>query len=276
MSQNKIVILGVDALEYDLVEEWDLQIYKQKSYGKIEVPILEKHEEPSTPVVWASFITGEEPKITEVTRFKDWDNPILPLLDRMAIKLGITIKTRKKVGDFFSKIGFKKKPPTKDRYQKIGTIFSDIPNSKAISVPSYNEDEEVFEIRRAVIFAFDNENEKKLIAEKIYMMDVEKVNELITSLHENTLLMAHLFTLDVVQHLYFKKPEVIHTYYDKMSELVTKVKEKLEKSDHLLIVSDHGQKKGLHTPYGFYSANKNLKVNSILEFREFIKKLSKM
>jgi hypothetical protein len=200
---------------------------------------------------------------------------MLPFLDRTAIKFGVDIEKRKKMGDLFTKAGFKKEPPSKERYKKIGTIFSDIPNSKAISIPAYNEDKRLFEVRRETIQAFDSKEKKERLSNKIYEIDIEKVNELMTSLPENQLIMAHLFSLDVVQHLYFKTPEVIHYYYEKMAELVTMVKENLKENNILLIVSDHGQKKGLHTDYGFYSANISLEVSSILEFRTIIKKLLK-
>ena len=31
----RVLILGIDALEYNLVEEWDLKYLKQKEYGKM-------------------------------------------------------------------------------------------------------------------------------------------------------------------------------------------------------------------------------------------------
>jgi len=32
MGKNKIIILGIDALEYDLIEEWNLKYLKQEGY----------------------------------------------------------------------------------------------------------------------------------------------------------------------------------------------------------------------------------------------------
>ena len=58
----KVLILGIDALEYSLVEEWDLKHLKQREYGKIIVPIYGGGGEPVTLVVWPCFITGKEPE----------------------------------------------------------------------------------------------------------------------------------------------------------------------------------------------------------------------
>jgi len=40
----KIFVFGLDGLEYDLVEKWDLTCLKQLEYGRTVVPI---NDEPS-------------------------------------------------------------------------------------------------------------------------------------------------------------------------------------------------------------------------------------
>ena len=46
----RVVILGIDALEYNRVEEWDLHHLKQQEYGKTIVPISEGFDEPAIRV----------------------------------------------------------------------------------------------------------------------------------------------------------------------------------------------------------------------------------
>jgi len=58
---NKALILGIDAIEYDLVEKWDLKNLKQEEYGKTELPLL-PGQEPVTTIIWPCFITGKNPK----------------------------------------------------------------------------------------------------------------------------------------------------------------------------------------------------------------------
>jgi len=272
MISNKIVILGVDALEYDLVTEWDMRVFKQHQFGKISVPILKKHGEPVTAVVWAGFISGKTPEETNITRFKDWKNPILPILDVLAKKMGVSLKHRLKVGEFLNKIGFKKSIPTRERYKKVGTIFSDILNSKAISAPSYNEDPENFQVRKELVYALEGKIDKKYLAEKTYGMDKQRVNEVISSIPGYDLICAHLFSLDTIQHMYSRDMDTIKSYYQKMEQLVESVKNQMKNTDICLIISDHGQKKGRHTDYGFYSLNTEVKcrIDNILQFRELI------
>ena len=58
----RVLILGIDALEYKCVKEWDLQNLMQEEHGKTIVPISEGFDEPATLVVWPSFIAGKEPQ----------------------------------------------------------------------------------------------------------------------------------------------------------------------------------------------------------------------
>ncbi|HEC93052.1 MAG TPA: hypothetical protein ENI51_08700, partial [Candidatus Atribacteria bacterium] len=57
---DKILILGIDALEYDLVERWELRNLMQSEYGKTILPIY-PGEDPNTRIIWPCFITGEMP-----------------------------------------------------------------------------------------------------------------------------------------------------------------------------------------------------------------------
>jgi len=63
---KKVLILGLDALEYDLVEKWNLKNLKQEEYGKTELPIKKEdgylYPEPATVIIWPCFITGMPPK----------------------------------------------------------------------------------------------------------------------------------------------------------------------------------------------------------------------
>ncbi|MEF8849112.1 MAG: hypothetical protein V5A68_08295, partial [Candidatus Thermoplasmatota archaeon] len=61
MNIKKVVILGIDAVEYYLVEKWNLENLKQEEYGKTILPLL-PGQEPVTVVIWPCFITGKKPK----------------------------------------------------------------------------------------------------------------------------------------------------------------------------------------------------------------------
>lgn len=83
---KRVVILGLNALEHDLVEKFDLRNLKQKEYGKIA---LRDFKLIITPTIWASFITGLPPERHKVYGILKWENTFLENLKRLSIKLGL-------------------------------------------------------------------------------------------------------------------------------------------------------------------------------------------
>ena len=89
----------------------------------------------------------------------------------------------------------------------------------------------------------------------------EKLEQASRELEEGSwdLLMVHFLILDTIGHLYWYKPGKLKDAYRFMntavSRLLSKVKDQL-----VLIVSDHGMKKGVHAEYAFYSSNVPLKL----------------
>jgi len=53
--RHRVVVLGVDGLEYNLVEEWDLKYIKQQSFCKTD---LSDFDVIVTPPIWGAMITG--------------------------------------------------------------------------------------------------------------------------------------------------------------------------------------------------------------------------
>ena len=88
------------------------------------------------------------------------------------------------------------------------------------------------------------------------------------------LIMMYWYCLDPIQHALFKNKLIIMDFYLKFNEFVGKLKKKLSDDDIILILSDHGQEKGIHTAYGFYSCNKKLGLKNpkIIDFKRIIEK----
>ncbi|MFX0134341.1 MAG: hypothetical protein ACFFDN_11945, partial [Candidatus Hodarchaeota archaeon] len=134
---TKIYILGLDGLEFNFVEKWDLKNLKQVEYGKIWVPISEKEHMPKTPQVWGSFLTGRivnaslkeyKPPLKSIFNILDFIPNSFPFIGRIC--------------DFFRRI-----IPNRYRYSIIMgytplkmKTFLDITNSKPINVIFYNDD----------------------------------------------------------------------------------------------------------------------------------------
>jgi len=69
----RLIILGIDALDINMVENLDLRALKQSQYGELEVPLSSVSGYPRSPSVWATFLTGQEKEI-EFTSNKEGIN----------------------------------------------------------------------------------------------------------------------------------------------------------------------------------------------------------
>lgn len=270
---NRVLVLSFDALEYDLVESSNMKNLKQVEYGKTALPL--KPEDPIlTPVIWCSFITGEMPEVHGIRAFDEWKNPIINRLQTVFFHIPHSIlgsEKRKKLASLLGKLGFKTRPRFQHRQNiKCDTIFDDINDSIAISVPSFNEDEVNRELSLMLV-----EAPKSRVKSKVWSVFQDRKRRLFEALEKDwRLLMVHFFITDVIQHLYFYDSKYIESMYQEMDELVREVKSRIEGDTLVLVVSDHGQKKGLHTPYGFYSCNRrlNLQKAKITDFAGIIRR----
>ena len=52
----KVIVLGIDGLEYSLVEKWRLKNLKQKKYCKLD---LSEYKVIVTPPIWSSMLLGK-------------------------------------------------------------------------------------------------------------------------------------------------------------------------------------------------------------------------
>jgi len=291
----RILILGIDALEYDLVEEWDLKHLKQVEYGKTKVPIVEGWKEPATVIVWPCFITGKkDPKEM------GYDSPIL---FNQPMKLFFDYVHRPIRNFIFSK-NYVEDISEKGTDQKILNVFKEVTkktgltrspkrgdikaktmfenkNYKSIHlhVPVYDEEMDTLE-RWKIFDVFDGKMDMKDFIKGYKKEYLKRCDELLYLLDKKNwnLMMMYWFYLDAIQHALFKDKMKIMDSYMMFNDFVGKIKNKLSKDDMILIISDHGQKKGIHTTYGFYSCSKKLGLKNphISDFKDIIeKKLSK-
>lgn len=290
MGKKRVVILGIDALEYNLVEQWDLKNLKQKEYSKTIVPTIRGWKEPATVIVWPCFITGRKPEemgfttpILFIQPFK-WffENIHRPIRDFMFSNKYVGEVSEKKTGQEIlnvfkvvtKKAGFTRVPSKKDI--KASTFFDNKSfKSVHLHIPVY--DEELDTLERWMIFdVMDRKMDVSDFAAKYDKELKDRCNELMHYVEKKNwdLIMMYWYCLDPIQHALFKDKIKIMNYYLKFNEFVGELEKKLSEDDIILIISDHGQEKGIHTPYGFYSCNKKLglKNPSVIEFRDIIEK----
>lgn len=138
----KVLILGFDGLEYDLVVKWKLKHLMQTRYGKYTAVRSPKYGKPHTPSAWTTIITGKTPEEHGIDdwwtygRILDWLRTKPPL---------VWIKNKRRI---LWKLGLKPRLPNK-RDLKVKTIFDLTKKSIPLFIPAYNEPVEPHEKLKA-------------------------------------------------------------------------------------------------------------------------------
>lgn len=240
-----IVVFAIDALEHELVEEFDCQNLKQAIYGKTDIS---EFTQPRTMVLWSSFMTGEnkEEEILEKGDEEMWKTQI-PLEET-----------------FFSEFENPK--------------IIDLPG---FSYDREQHDKER-ELLKSFFDEAESQEEKKEIRKK-YNQHGLKHHKKIKEEFMNVLKEPHDFILgyfsaaDVVGHLNFGNKTLMKMIYDDLNGIAGEVKEIID--GHLLILSDHGMEGlgmfGDHNEYGFWSFDEecDLENPKITDFASFLTSL---
>lgn len=280
-------ILALDALEYDLVEEFDLENIKQQEYGKTDITMF---KDLATPIIWASFISGLPPEKhgLEINAIPHWRSSFIDNLRKLSMK--VKLDRIKGKGKIFELLGFEHRAfyeemVTEFRSRRIETLFDVIPNAKALSVPPYQKwiDSETQLLTKQAI-----EKEEKISAfeKHVWKIFEQKRDKCIKIIQEGNwnLFMAHFMFTDLLGHFFAGNLTKMFGVYIKAEQLVEEVKNILGDETLLLIVSDHGMKtfgKGMygeHSDHGFYSSNipLGLKNPKITDFFDLIVKQTKL
>jgi hypothetical protein len=246
---KKLIIFGFDALDYDLVEEWDLFFLEQKVYGRIEVPINDKIGIPLSTDVWGSFLTGRELKNLDfehdIQKHREFIRNILTRIRKyLPLKLGLS----KRVSGV-----------THTRFPELNEkTFIDHPNSRAINVPFYNFDYKSFDAMEEMKRKKITVNDCIIKVSDILKERLEQIREVIISDVDSKVIFAFISALDILQHLILRK-DPLFKYYVSLDSFIHSIKKELDNC-FTIIISDHGFnfEKKEHGLYGFFSSNKDL------------------
>lgn len=237
-----IVIYAIDALEFNLVEQFNCKNLKQKYFGKTNIG---EFSQPRTMVLWSSFMTGKNKESAVLengnkemwnkkwnikeTFFSYFKNPIILDLPGFSYDLKVHEQSRLLLKKFFETEDIEEKEKIKKEY-----------NSDAF-------------------------NHHRNIKEKFFA----SINK------DNDLVLSYFSIADVIGHLNFGNSIMMKMIYKELDEIAEKIK--LNKNvDKIIILSDHGMKAigrfGDHSEYGFWSTNfKDLKTPKITDFYELIR-----
>lgn len=261
-----IFILGIDALDYELVEKINLNNLKQLEYGKVIVPIHKELGVPLSPEVWASFLAG-------IYISKDFKKP--QYFTRYLLKLIPSLRINSSKG-FLNKFKF--------LYNKLFTVskkfgnlnvktFLDTTQSMEINVPFYSFDNKTFDIVNLFGTGKLSLNQTIKEIDTIYEMRKNQIINEIDNIENEDVVFAFMHTTDVLQHMSFINFSKIRQHYKDLDNYVSVLKRKLEDSFRdiiFIIVSDHGFDFGIgdHSKYAFYSSNHHLipKPEKITDF----------
>ncbi|KYK31980.1 MAG: hypothetical protein AYK22_00020 [Thermoplasmatales archaeon SG8-52-3] len=260
----KIIVFGIDGLEFSLVKKWKLQNIMQKKHSKLD---LSDYKVIVTPPIWGSMLTGKiNDEIMEMwvkqaqisglginTKQKWWakiGNILPPFLD---LWIWYNIFAPLFGGDLFVKTA----NYIVDRNET--NIFQFFQKPWTNGIPSYgrivNNPKRKYEFQMAM---YGNDTKFKENIIKIYKEDKKK---LFSALNKNTYDIIFWYTviLDKIGHIYYKDTLTLMKYYFEINQLVGQIKTKFPKS-HFYIISDHGMIKvkggwGLHSKYAFFSSN---------------------
>lgn len=287
INLTKVCILALDALEYDLVKQFNLQDIMQREFGKVDISMFRVL---ATPIIWGSFITGKLPEQHGISReLTQWRNPVLEKLRRVIIKLKLDRTRARGKGKLLTSLGFHTIATShedlvmKFRRQNPQTLFDVVPNAIALSVPPYQtwRDPKNIGLMKKVL---DGEETKDNFEKQVWRVFKKKREKYMKILSEDwDLFMAHFMFTDSIGHMFAGDMEKMIEAYLVAEDLVKKTKVNISDDTFLLIVSDHGMKQfkkttyGLHSNHGFYSSNIELSLNypKITEFYSIITKMLK-
>jgi len=238
-----IVVLAIDALEYDLVEEFNCGNLKQKFYGKTDIS---EFSQPRTMVLWSSFMTGQnkEAEIVSHGTKVNWEHKV---------PLNETFFSKFKNPCVIDLPGFNYDLEQHNKERKLmKTFFSDNSATEVIR-KEYNK----------LALAHHGEIKKRFVSA---LRD------------DHDLVIGYFSAIDVIGHLNFGNKALMRILYREMDALTGEIAS--EHNDfHIIVLSDHGMYAigayGDHSSYGFWSTNfKNLAVPKITDFYWLLSKLS--
>ena len=259
-----LVVLGIDALDPELVDPADHPSLTLNSYRSIET-INSVEGEPSTHELWPTIITGLSPE-EHGLKLEDgvaWENPLLRygsaaasylLPGRIQTRIGAWLLNN--TGEDAFRV-----PATYYQKEGISSVF-DGREAATIGIPNYvvdpeSEDRE-HSLRRNLGDLFERDESARgghtssdpaEFYEQCLEMSMVRLARARRALRggQKSLVFAYTSGLDLIGHVTYDQPTLQMQAYSELDEFVGEVVGDLREDDELLLVSDHGLQDGVHT-----------------------------
>lgn len=191
----RLILLGIDALDINMVEKLNLKALKQAQYGKLKVPLSSVSGYPRSPSVWASFLSGEVNEI-EFTRNGEGINMFRGELSRS---------------------------------------FIDLNGVKAINVPYHNHEIDTLTKLVRLRNKLRWPGAIRKIVQVHNSRTEELFNEVVNTDEDHQVIFAFIQTLDTLQHALFPRKKVIRKAYEHMERSFKYIEKKLSDDRIIII-----------------------------------------
>lgn len=302
VTRLKVIILGIDGLEYNLVRRWNLKGYMQKYYGCHYVKTAVKPGEPIyTPLIWASFLIGEPSykyglSMQEIIkqRARVGYGIIYPLY---VIKSKIFKNRNLGIRDLLAKMRLFRRDKVVKAFSEIEKLPDNAIERTFVKVAErlgfkvwVKEFPTLIEPRYAEVRAefskYINHRLSDRIAklEELFEYSITSLEKAVNALRDNDLVLYYTALIDEANHFLFRPKclkcmVALATYYKKLEKAIDYLLDDYKKNCAILIVSDHGYDPKIHdhSEYGFWSSNVKLPRNpvTILDFKTIILEMLK-
>jgi hypothetical protein len=245
----KLTILAIDALSPQLASKYPWLSTRLISHRPIEVPVIRFIEDPTTSVVWASFLTGLLPEEHGILYPGSWGVSMVDWL-YWRIPYAVRSPAHKFLDRFLSmRLNIRDNTFSSTWLHRLGFSFIDFPH---INSRKYFDEEHRFQ-------------QKYLTTD----IDLHEINEwLIKDFERKTSyvlqdenVVVYYRHIDALGHLLADAE--VKRWCMEFANLVQVVSEKKD----VLVVSDHGIRDGKHTNKGYCAATFPLDgIKSITDF----------
>jgi len=225
---DTLVVLGLDAADYDLVRRWDCRNMLLSNHDTIET-FSHSLDVPATYEVWPTIASGTLPEEHGVTVPSSWD------------ERGIVLRSLTYIGsqlpEVFKPLAVELKHTLEGRKSKtqIANMFDrgEVYNWPGLTPSSDWEQEGEWFVK-----VRDGEMTEERFRQ-LHLANAGKGIGWLAGMHQSGVPIAgaHIHILDHIGHLYAKRPEKLRPIYEGVDELVGWLRERV---DQLVIVSDHG------------------------------------
>lgn len=276
-----LVVLGLDALDTALVEDFGHDGYRLDTSGKMESVAYMFDDRPHTGEVWPTVATGLHPSEHGITGGGEsqWSNPVIELASRLIDPLDLKMGTRNRLGDVVENVT--------GASWELSTVsdptFFDGPDRVVHNWPGVHRNEElhrVWDVIEDGIRSGEDNMPREVYERKIKGIAAEEfgwIREMLN--HDVSLVGSHVHVLDAFGHAYYDDRENLRDVYEWCQDHVRRVREAMGDDDEMLILSDHGMEttwtdgrndSGTHSWRSFSSSTLDTRPEDVHDVRSWV------